>query len=96
VPEEIDGIEVNLSKLPPDLQRLVPLIRRWATSDDDERSKRLAEASDDELREVSASPSELWDSINGYLDEYIPSVSLEELRRMAGKVRKSRPNSASA
>jgi hypothetical protein len=85
VPEEIDGFEVNLSKLPPDLQRLVPLIRRWATSDDDERSKRLAEASDDKLRELSASPSELWDSINGYLDEYIPSVSLEELRRMAGE-----------
>jgi hypothetical protein len=73
VTEEIDGFEVDLSRLPPDLQPLVPLIRRWATGDDEERSTRLAGASDDELRELSDAPSKLWDSINGYLTEYVAS-----------------------
>ena len=55
-------------------QRLVPLIRRYAASDDVERESRLEAASDDELRELSEAPNGLWDAINRYLDENITSA----------------------
>jgi hypothetical protein len=73
--EEIDGIEVDLSRLPPDLQPLAPLIRRWASGDDEERSKRLAGASVEELREPRDAPAGSWDFINAYLDE---NVTIDE------------------
>ena len=72
--EEIDGIPVDLERLPGQLQPLVPLIRKWAASDDVERSDRLSRASDEELRELSEAPAALWDEINAYLDENITSA----------------------
>jgi hypothetical protein len=74
VEEELDGVPVDLSRLPSDLQQLVPLIRRYAASDDVERESRLEAASDDELRELSEAPNGLWDAINRYLDENITSA----------------------
>jgi hypothetical protein len=74
VEEELDGVPVDLSRLPGDLQPLVPLIRRYAASDDVERETRLEAASDDELRELSEAPHGLWDAINRYLDENITSA----------------------
>jgi hypothetical protein len=71
--EEIDGIAVDLSRLPESLQRLAPLIRQWARGDDEARSTQLHGASDDELRELRDAPEGLWDSINAYLDENIES-----------------------
>jgi hypothetical protein len=71
--EEIDGIEVDLSRLPSDLQPLAPLIRSWAIGDDEERSARLAAASDAELQELRDAPQSHWDAINAYLDENITS-----------------------
>jgi hypothetical protein len=73
VPEEIDGLDVDLSRLPPDLQPLAPLIRKWAVGDDEERSARLAAASDDDLKELRDAPEGHWDAINAYLDENITS-----------------------
>jgi hypothetical protein len=73
VSEEIDGIEVDLSRLPPNLQPLVPLIRRWSRGDDEERSTQLTGASDDDLRELRDAPAALWDPINAYLDENVTS-----------------------
>jgi hypothetical protein len=73
VPEEIDGLDVDLSRLPSDLQPLAPLIRKWAVGDDEERSARLAEASDDELQELRDAPERRWDAINTYLDENMTS-----------------------
>jgi hypothetical protein len=74
VEEELDGVPVDLSRLPGELQGLVPLIRRYAASDDVERETRRAGASDDELRELSDAPHGLWDAINRYLDENITSA----------------------
>jgi hypothetical protein len=71
--EELDGVPVDLSRLPTDLQPLAPLIRWWAASDDTERETRLEDASADELRELSEAPKGLWDAINRYLDENIQS-----------------------
>jgi hypothetical protein len=63
VREEIDGLDVDLTRLPPDLRTLVPLIRQWAAGDDEERAQRLAAASTEELQKLCDSPQELWDSI---------------------------------
>jgi hypothetical protein len=71
--EVVDGIEVDLARLPSDLQPLIPLIRKWATSDDEVRSALLTAASDEELRELRDAPTELWDLINAYLDENVAS-----------------------
>lgn len=73
MPEEIDGTEVDLSRLPSDLQPLVPLVRQWATGDDEERSQRLASASSGELQELQKAVEPHWDSINAYLDQNITS-----------------------
>src|SRR5690242_17969494 len=69
--EEIDGVPVDLSRLPDELQYLVPLIRRWAESDDVVRGEELERAGDEELRELAAAPSGKWDAMNRYLDENI-------------------------
>ena len=71
--EELDGIPVDLGRLPNELQPLVPLIRKWAGSDDSDREIRLEVASDDELRELASAPEGLWDEINAYLDDNIES-----------------------
>ena len=49
----------------------MPLIREWAVGDDEERSGRLAEASDEALRGLRDAPHGQWDAINAYLDENI-------------------------
>ena len=71
MPEEIDGIEVDLSRLPPDLQPLVPFIRQWAVGDDVERSERVAAASSEDLQRLRDAFDPHWAAINAYLDENI-------------------------
>lgn len=61
-------MEVDLTRLPPDLQRLGPLIRQWAAGDDEERAQRLTATSTEELQRLRDAPQNLWDSINAYLD----------------------------
>jgi hypothetical protein len=63
--------ELDLSLLPEELRHLGPLIARYAESDDVDRSKLLANASDEELRELGAGPSAHWDAINTFLDENV-------------------------
>jgi hypothetical protein len=66
--EEIDGIDVDLSLLPPDLASLAPLIRRYAVGDDVERTRRLEVATPDELLELEQAAAPHWDAVNAYLD----------------------------
>ena len=66
--ETIDGIEVDLSLLPEELQPLAPLIRKYARGDDVERMEELEAATADELRELRDAPGPHWDEINAYLD----------------------------
>jgi hypothetical protein len=63
--------ELDFSLLPEELQPLGPLIARYAESDDVDRSELLANASDEELRELSEGPSAHWDAINAFLDENV-------------------------
>jgi hypothetical protein len=61
--------EPDSTLLPDELQPLAPLIRRYAVADDVKRSEQLANASTNELRELSAAADPHWDAINAYLDE---------------------------
>jgi hypothetical protein len=66
VPDELD-----FSLLPEELRGLAPLIARYVESDDMHRSEVLANASDEELRELSEGPSAHWDAINAFLNENV-------------------------
>jgi hypothetical protein len=61
--------EPDFTLLPDELQPLAPLIRKYAVADDVERSEQLANASTNELRELSAAAEPHWDAINAYLDQ---------------------------
>jgi hypothetical protein len=61
--------EPDFTLLPDELQPLAPLIRKYAVADDVKRSEQLANASTNELRELSAAADPHWDAINAYLDE---------------------------
>jgi hypothetical protein len=58
----------NLAGLPPEFQHLVPLIKKWAESDDSLRSDLISEAGEPSLRELIDNVARLFDSINRYLD----------------------------
>lgn len=62
---------LDFSLLPEELRHLGPLIARYGASDDSEREDLLENASVDELRKLSDSAAPHWDSINGFLDEYV-------------------------
>jgi len=68
VRSELDS--VDFSVLPPDIHDLIPYIRRWAISDDGERSDLLDEASKDELEELIAAVEQRLPEINKYLDSF--------------------------
>jgi hypothetical protein len=63
--------EPDFSLLPEELRHLAPLIVRYAESDDVERSQRLENASNDELREFCEAPSAHWVAINAFLDDHV-------------------------
>jgi hypothetical protein len=63
--------ELDISLLPEELRHLGPLIDRYAESDDVDRSELLANASDEELRNLIEGPSAHWDAINAFLDENV-------------------------
>ena len=63
--------DLDVSLLPAELQPLAPLISRYAESDDVGRSELLEQATDEELRELSAAPSAHWGAINAFLDENV-------------------------
>ena len=77
--ETIDGIEVDLSLLPPALQPLAPLIRKYAAGDDVERTDRLYAASTEELRELAdAMTAERSDAADAFLNAHMEEPGTPE------------------
>jgi hypothetical protein len=66
--EEIDGLSVDLDRLPDGLSRLAPEIRRWAVRDEGERARRVDAASTEELAALWLTLSQELPAINAYLD----------------------------
>jgi hypothetical protein len=69
--EEIDGIEVELGLLPPELADCVPLIRRFAISDDVVRSERMDAAPFAELEALAGLTPAQWSALEHFLDEHM-------------------------
>jgi hypothetical protein len=69
-----DETALDFSLLPDDLQPLASLIAKYAQSDDVERSELLANASTDELRELSTAANPHWDKINAFLNENMEQI----------------------
>ena len=65
---------LDFSLLPNDLQPLAPLIAKYAESDDAERGDLLANASTDELRELSTAADPHWDAINAFLNDNMDEI----------------------
>lgn len=68
--EEIDGVEVDLTKLPDALQHLGPLMREWALGDDDEREAKHEAASTEGLQAMYDAVSPHFEAINTWLDAH--------------------------
>lgn len=69
--EEIDGIEVDLSLLPPELEGCVPLIRRFAVSDDVVRSERQEAATPEELDQLTSLSETQWQALKDFFDRHM-------------------------
>ena len=69
-PEMIDGIDVDLDRLPAKFDVLKPLIRRWACGDDLERTAMQDAASTEELRALVRAVRPHFAAINAYLNEH--------------------------
>jgi len=67
--EIIDGIPMDLSRLPAELHGLIPLIRKWSTSDDVDRTEQWEAASTEELQALFHAVWPHMSAINAYLDE---------------------------
>jgi hypothetical protein len=62
--------DVDLTELPEQFHPLIPLIERWAISDDAQRSAAMAGASDEDKRALLAAVAPQFDAIDAYLDEH--------------------------
>ena len=69
--EQINGLEVDLTRLPADLQGLAPLIREWAVVEDEARDHRLEGAETEELAGLWLNVSPRLPAINAYLESVI-------------------------
>lgn len=70
MPDEIDGVEVDLTKLPDELQALAPLMGEWALGDDVEREAKHEVASTEELQAMHDAVEPYFDPINAWLDDH--------------------------
>jgi hypothetical protein len=68
--EEIDGLQADLDRLPPDLKELAPHIREWAIADENERDRRLEEASTEDLARFWLAVSPHLPAIHAYLEQH--------------------------
>ena len=76
--EQIEGREVDLTRLPPDLEELAPYVRRWAVAEEGERDRRLENASTEELAAFWLAVSPHLPAINAYLEAAIQGTESEE------------------
>ena len=76
--EEIAGLEVDLDRLPEDLRALGPMIRRWASGDDDAREQQQEAAPTEDLADYWLSVSQSFPAISAYLEQTIESERSNE------------------
>ncbi|HEX8085559.1 MAG TPA: hypothetical protein VF529_14800 [Solirubrobacteraceae bacterium] len=76
--EEIQGLEVDLGRLPAELHELAPLIRTWSMADEEERDRRLEAASTEELAAFWLAVSPQLPAINAYLESAIEGQESNE------------------
>jgi hypothetical protein len=69
--EEVDGIEVDLTLLPPELCDCASLIRSYALSDDVKRSERMTAGPDREIEALAGLTDAQWDALNTFLDQHM-------------------------
>jgi hypothetical protein len=82
----------DLTGLPSEFQHLIPLIKKWAESDDSLRSDLISEAGEPSLLELLESVAPHFDSINAYLDSLeddLPeaAIALQALAECAAEAR---------
>ena len=76
--EQIHGLEVDLGRLPAELQELGPLIRTWAVADEEDRDRRLEAAPTEELASFWLAVSPHLPAINAYLESAIEGQESNE------------------
>ena len=81
--EEIDGLEVDLDRLPPELRQLAPTIREWAMIDAESRDARLEDASTEDLARFWLDVSPELPAINAYLEAAIEGEESTEAIALA-------------
>ena len=69
-----DGTQVDLEGLPEEFTVLIPWIKRWAISDDEERSEKISRASSKTLSRFVQVVSPNFNGINKYLDSFEKDV----------------------
>jgi hypothetical protein len=74
---EVDRIDLTI--LPPQLHSLIPLIRRWAISDDGDRADALDDASPSELEELVSTV----ESHFGDIDQYLGRIGNQDVSEVA-------------
>ena len=65
-----NGMPANFDDLPDNLKKLIPLMKRWAISDDSDRADRIKKASSATLTRLLQAVSPDFDAINHYLDAF--------------------------
>ncbi len=81
--EQIDGREVDLARLPPDLEELAPFVRSWGTTDDEERDRRLEAPPAEELAGLWLAVSPHLPAINAHLEAAIQGPEPDEALLLA-------------
>ena len=76
--EQIDGLEVDLGRLPAELQELAPMIREWSVADEEARDRRLEEGTTEELAAFWLAVSPHLPAINAYLESAIEGQESNE------------------
>jgi hypothetical protein len=61
---------LSLESLPPEFHQLIPLMKRWAVSDDVERHELLARASPQRVKDLVRTVTPYFGAINRYLDSF--------------------------
>jgi hypothetical protein len=64
------GTKEPAVELPAEFQELLPLVRRWAVTDDEKRSERLTRASPSARKQLVEKVGPHFDRINNYLDSF--------------------------
>ncbi len=74
----VDGLHLDVERLPPDLRLLVPLVVKWAVGDDVDRGALLAAADPSEVRRLLDTVGPLLSRIDEYLASFEPMEIPEE------------------